>query len=328
MYTLGKTFSIVVLSAFLSLASAQSDWPSSLTIGTASVGGTYFIYGGGWANLIQEQLGVPTSVEVTGGPAQNMLLIQNGDIELGMITMGPAFEGWSGDGPWTGGRQLQDSRALFPMYNTPFHVIALQSTGIETISQLEGRSVGVGPAGGTTATFAPRFLETLGVNANIRQAGASDLASQLLDGQIDAFVFAAGLPIAAFSEIEAQRNANIFSFNEEERAVLLESFVFLNEDMIPADIYQSLDEDFSTVGMYNFAIGHRDLPEDFVYEMVKAVFENQQFLIDTHASAVDTVPENLNRNGFLWLHPGAVRFYQEIGMDVPAALIPPEFAGN
>ncbi|HET6520818.1 MAG TPA: TAXI family TRAP transporter solute-binding subunit, partial [Geminicoccaceae bacterium] len=67
-------------------ASAQevdrTGWPQSLKIGTASQGGTYFIYGAGWAGLVQEMLGVATSTEVTGGPVQNFALVQSGDLDL------------------------------------------------------------------------------------------------------------------------------------------------------------------------------------------------------------------------------------------------------
>ena len=306
-----------------SLALAQrEDWPRSLTIGTASVGGTYFIYGGGWANLIQQELGVPTSTEVTGGPNQNMLLIQNRDAELGMVTMGPAYEGWTGEGDWTGGMELTDVRALFPMYSTPFHFIAIENTGINSVEDLNGRTVGVGPAGGTPGTYNPRFLDALGIQRTDRFAGASDLASLLMDRQIDAFAFAAGAPISAFLEVEAQRPSVIFAFTEEQIETLLEQFPYANREVIPASIYESLDEDLPTVGMYNFAVGHKDLPEDFVYEMVKAVFENQEFLVQTHQSAMETRPENVGNNDVLPFHPGAIRYYNEIGIEIPEHLYP------
>jgi TRAP transporter TAXI family solute receptor len=304
------------------------DWPSSLTVGTASVGGTYFIYGGGWANLIQQELGIPTSTEVTGGPAQNMLLIETGDIELGMVTLGPAFEIWSGSSDLTGGAELREARALFPMYNTPFHFIALEGSDIDQVAQVDGTAVGVGPAGGTSGTFMPKFLDALELDTRDRQAGASDMASQLLDGQLDAIGFAAGIPIAAYSEIEAQRAANIFSFDDNQRAALLATFSYLNEDIIPAGTYSSLTEDLPTVGMYNFAVADKDIPEDLAYEIVKAVFDNLDFMIETHRAARDTSPDDLDRNAFLWLHPGAIRYYEEMGIEVPEELYPPEYQAN
>jgi TRAP transporter TAXI family solute receptor len=314
---------------FSSLALAQREnWPSSLTIGTASVGGTYFIYGGGWANLIQQELGVTTSTEVTGGPNQNMLLIQTGAVELGMVTMGPAFEGWMGEGDWTGGMEMRDVRALFPMYSTPFHFVAIANRGISSVSDLQGRAVGVGPAGGTPGTYNPRFLDALGIQRTDRFAGASDLASLLLDGQIDAFAFAAGLPVAAFLEVEAQRDAVIFGFTEDEVATLTELFPYVNPFVIPVGTYSSQTDDILTISMYNFAVGHKDLPEDFVYEMLKALFDNIDFMISTHQSAEDTKPENLVNNTFLYWHPGAIRYYTELGYEIPEELYPPEYQGN
>ena len=84
--------------AGMSAATAQdkAGWPASIKVGTASQGGTYFVYGAGWANLVQEKLGINTSSEVTGGPVQNMALVQAGDVQFAMATMGPGFDGWTG----------------------------------------------------------------------------------------------------------------------------------------------------------------------------------------------------------------------------------------
>ena len=114
-------------------ADDRADWPSSLTVGTASQGGTYFIYGAGWAGLVQEELGIATSTEATGGPVQNMALVQAGDLDFGMVTMGPAYDGWIGESEIAPGVEMQDVRALFPMYETPFQIIALQRSGIRSM---------------------------------------------------------------------------------------------------------------------------------------------------------------------------------------------------
>jgi hypothetical protein len=72
--------------------------------------------------------------------------------------------------------------------------------------------------------------------------------------------------------------------------------------------------------VYNFAIGRADLPDDLVYQLVKAVFENQPRLVKIHPAARETLPQNVDRDTFLPLHPGAVRYYREIGINIPASL--------
>lgn len=301
-------------------ASAQdgdrSDWPEAFTVATASQGGTYFVYGNGWANLVGETLGLSGGGEVTDGPVQNAALVHAGDNEFGMVTMGPAYDAWVGESPLAPGVKMDQIRAIFPMYQTSFMIIALESSGIETVADLEGKTVGVGPAGGTPGTYFPLFFETLGVNIDVQYGGAEDLSGQVQDGLIDAFAFAAGLPIPAFSQLEAQVGVNIFAFTPEEQATLLEAYPSISGFSIPASLHDSVEADLTSVAMWNFAIGNAELPESFVYEVTKTVMENHDRMMEIHSAAKETLPENYVNNSFLPWHPGAVRWFEENGFDI------------
>jgi len=308
------------------LAQDRSDWPSSVSVGTASQGGTYFVYGAGWAGLIQEVLDVPSSSEVTGGPVQNFALVQSGDLDMGMTTMGPAREAWDGESPINPGVEMRDVRATFPMYQTPFQIIALEASGLAAVSDLDGATVGVGPRGGTCGTYWPRYFEALGVDVTPQYGGASDLAGQLQDGLIDAFAFCAGLPIAAFSELEAQQDVNMFAFTEEEQAQLVEQFP-VSAYTIDSGLYSSLEADQHSVAMWNFGIAHKDLAPSFIYEVMKVVLDDNERMMSIHSAARETLPENYVHNTFLWFHPGAIQYFQEKGYELDEAVIPPEWEG-
>jgi len=308
---------VAAMASGAALAQDRSDWPESITVGTASQGGTYFIYGSGWANLVQEKLGINASAEVTGGPVQNATLVQTGDLDFAMVTMGPAYEAWTGQSPLVPGLPHKDLRAMFPMYQTPFHCIALTGSGITSVADMDGKVVGVGPAGGTPGTYWPRFLETLGIDAEERNGGASDLATQLQDGLLDAFCFAAGIPLSAFSQVEAQNDAVIFSFNDEQRQQILDAYPSVAPFTIPAKTYQSTDSDVQTVAMWNFAITHANTPASLVYEIMETVLGNHDRMMEIHKASRNTLPENYVNNGFLPFHAGAVKWYEEHGFDIP-----------
>src|SRR5262245_50160330 len=118
--------------------SAEAHWPERLVIGTASPGGTYSQYGVGLARLLQRKLDLPVAARETEGPVENLRLIESGEIQLAFVTLGIAQQGWSGSGDWTGGKQFRGARALFPMYDTPFHFVALSESNIASIADLEG----------------------------------------------------------------------------------------------------------------------------------------------------------------------------------------------
>lgn len=321
-------FKIVALALLGALATApasaqKANWPKSLTLGTASVGGVFFVYGQVWANIAADAVGVPISTRQTDGPNHNIILTDAKQIELGMTTMGVALQGWNGSGAWTQGRKFQNIRAIFPMYDTMFHFVATKSSGINSVAQLAGKNVGVGPRAGTPGTYFPQMFEALGIKvAAIRNGGASDMASQLGDGLIDTFAFAAGLPFPAYSEIEATRPVNFFSFTKEQIATLRTKFPELSDAVVPKGTYRTQTEDQPTVGVYNFAIAHKDMPDDLVYGIVKAVMENNPRMVQGHAAAKETLPENVTKNTFLPFHPGAAKYFREKGFKIDDKLVP------
>lgn len=301
-------------------AQDREGWPDSFTVGTASQGGTYFAYGSGWANLVGETLGISGGGEVTGGPTQNMALVHTGDVAFGMTTMGPAAEALAGNSPLAPGVPLDNVRAIFPMYQTPFSITTLSSSGIENISDIpDGAKIGFGPSGSTSDTYFPRMLEELGVDFERRNGGWNDLAGQLQDGLLDVIAFAAGIPIPAVTQLEVQTDINIVDFNDEELATVLEAFP-VSEFTIQPGTYQSLSEPAQAVSMWNFAIANADLPESFVYEVVKTVMENHEKMMEIHKAARSTVPENFDKNKVLKWHPGAVKWFEENGYEIPDEL--------
>lgn len=308
--------------AFGAAAGAQdrSDWPNSMTIGTASQGGTYFVYGNGFASYIAETLGVAATGEVTGGPVQNVTLVETGDHLMGLVTMGPAYDAWNGKSELAPGLEHKSIRALFPMYQTPFQVIALKSSGINSVSDLAGKRVSVGPAGGTPGTYWPLFMQALDVEATVSNAGASDAAGQLQDGLIDAFAFAAGMPISAFAELAASQDVVMFGLSEEELPKVLAAYPAMAPLTIPAGTYAGHDYDQPTVALWNFAIAHQDMPESLAYEITKLAMGNTDRMIQIHAAAKETLSENWDKNTFMPFHPGAVRYFEEIGITIPDTL--------
>ncbi len=300
----------------------RSDWPQSFTVGTASQGGTYFAYGSGWANLVAEELGLSGGGEVTGGPMQNMALVHTGDAQFGMTTMGPAAESLQGTNPIAPGLAMTNACAMFPMYQTPFSVTALSSSGITSVSEIPaGAKIGFGPAGSTSDTYFPRMMETLGVEFERRNGGWSDLGGQLQDGLLDVIAFAAGVPVPAVSQLEVQTDINIIEFTEEEQAQIMESFP-VSQFEIAADAYTTLEAPARSVSMWNFAIANCDLPESFVYAAVDAVMSDNERMVNTHRAARSTLPEFWNRNTVMAWHPGAARWFKEnAGADIPDSMI-------
>jgi TRAP transporter TAXI family solute receptor len=302
-------------------AQQKPGWPKAVTIGAAPVGGTYYVWMGGFAKLLHDKMGIPGNVEVTGGPVHNTQLTQEKRLDFGPVTAGPVWEGYHGEG-WAKGKKHQDVRVIFPMYTTYFQMYSQAKTGIKSIQDLNGKSVGVGPVGGTPATYWPKILEMAGVKpSRIVNAGSADLNSQLKDGMLDANGQSVGLPWVTITEIETTHDVNAYGVPEKDAAKFIEKYPYFSKGIIPKGTYKSnKDQDLPTLTVWNFMTVHKDATDDFVYEVVKKTFENLDVLIAAHKSAEEMKPENILHSP-IPLHPGAVKYYQEKGIKIPEKLI-------
>ena len=317
-----KLLAMTAMLAFgMAAAQDRAGWPESFTVGTASQGGTYFAYGSGWANLVADELGISGGGEVTGGPMQNMALVHTGEIAFGMTTMGPAAESVAGINPIAPGLQMTNACAIFPMYQTPFSVTALRSSGIASIARIPpGARIGFGPAGSTSDTYFPRMLEKIGVDFERRNGSWSDLGGQLQDGLLDVIAFAAGIPIPAVSQLEAQTEVNIIEFTEAEQRRIMDNFPVAPFE-IAADTYATLGAPARSVSMWNFAIADCGLPAGFIKAAVDIVMSDNARMVRIHRAARSTLPEHWDKNTVMKWHPGAAEWFNENGAAIPAAMI-------
>ena len=300
-------------------AAAQSV---SLTLGTASGGGTYFVVGEAMAKLLTEKARLQVVPQQTQGPNQNMILVDDKKIEFGMVTMGVALQGLTGTGSWTKGKKYENVRALFPMYDTPLQCVALKKSGITNFTQLAGKTVGTGPKAGTAGTYFPLIFEALGVKAMSRNGQSDDMGNQLRDGVIDAFCFGAGVPVPTFSELDTSQQVVFFTWTDPEIAALRKAMPEFSETRIPKGAYKQQTDDQKTVGLFNFSIANKDMSDDLAYLITKTILENNAAMVRAHPATKETIAANAARNTILTFHPGAVRYYKEKGIKLDPGTLP------
>jgi uncharacterized protein len=149
------------------------------------------------------------------------------------------------------------------------------------------------------------------------------VATELLAGRIDAIVTLIGAPMPVVQGVEAKEPVTFISLSSEQIEAVRKTMPEFGPSKVTAGTYRFLDKDYVTIGIPNFAVGRADLPDDLVYKLVKAVFENQPRLVKASSVASATIPRNADKNTFLPFHPGAVRYYREIGISIPDSLVSP-----
>ena len=318
----GIAAAVLLVSAPLQ-AQSRAGWPRTVTIGSASIGGVYHVVAGGYARVIGEKLSLSATNRVTGGPVQNVQLVQTKEIELGMTTTGPAFEGLAGVGEFKG-KKTDAIRVAFPMYTSYAHWMVASDSPIRSVADLTGRVVSLGPRGGSAEFVGERVFEIFNVKPRrVVYLGFADGASGMRDGVVDANFGVIGLPVPAWLEASVTRPARFFGFTREQVETLTGRYPYLARTAIRANVYRGQDAVIPTVQMWNAAVVHKDMPEEFVYELVKAIFANRDFLATVHPTSNETMKENTFYVKLPY-HAGAVRFFREQGVRLTDEQLPPE----
>lgn len=292
---------------------------AQIQLGTGSTGGTYYPLGQEIANILTDNVdveGFSVSAISTDASVDNLSRIGRGELELGMTVHVPAHEAIEGTGAFDG-TVIDNFGFIGHIYPEVMQVFTLESTGIESIADLKGKRVAIGPPGSGTQTLAKQILEAYGIGEGdytAFQEGFGDASKKLKDGQVDASFGILGLPSSAVDELQAATGeVKLLEISGEELASLEETTGY-EEFEIPANSWEWLEEPVTTLSAYAILVGSTDLiDEDLGYEITKALFENAGDI--THSQGQHITKDNaLNGLGDLKLHPGAERYFKEIGL--------------
>src|SRR5262249_13902581 len=294
--------------------------PRSIALATASPGGVYLVYGQALAPILSRALQIEVTAEPTQGAVQNVILLEKRQTMLALINVGPSLQGWNGT-DWAKGTHYRSMRVMFPMYDTAFQFVVHKRVAAKSLDNFTGLRIGGGPRGGTSGAYVEKIFKVLRIPALIQHGAWDNLGQQLAERELDGAAAAIGAPFPALAELDAQQTVDFVAPSPEQVASIRKQVPEITPSVIAAGTYRSLTKDYPTIGLYNFAVAHKDLSEDLVYRVIKAVFDNHADLVKAHPLAKETVPENIDRNMLLPLHPGALRYYRERGIAVPATAL-------
>jgi TRAP transporter TAXI family solute receptor len=294
---------------------------SRLVLATAGTGSAFLTFGQTLAAVLRRHAAIDIDIRETKGSNENAELVSAGEVAIACLNMGPGFDAWNGNPPFAG-RRLRGMRALVPMYETPFHTIAMRARGIATLSDLDGRRVGVGPSGGPGEVFFKGVAEALGIRATLATGTPAEMAAGLLAGEIDAFWYGSGLPSPPFIEIAQKADAVVIGFTAPEADAFRRLFAYFAPFEIAANTYAGQTKPLASVAVWNFVVAHSAVPADLAHALTAALIGHADEVKASYPAAASMTIANLKADTFMPFHPGAVRYYRENGVTLPAELIP------
>ncbi|MFC7062696.1 TAXI family TRAP transporter solute-binding subunit [Halobacillus seohaensis] len=281
---------------------------------TGGTEGTYYPLGGTFAQVINDNLdNVEANATSTGASVENMNAISEGDGEIAFTQTDIAAYAAGGEVMFE--EPNEDFGAIGTLYPETIQIVATQDSGIETVEDLEGKTVSVGAPGSGTNANADNILEVHGLDINediqARDLDFGDSTTGIQDGTIDAAFITSGTPTGAVESLAATSDVTIVNISTEKAQELMDQYSYYSEDEIPEGTY-GLEESVSTVAVQAMLVAHSDLSEDLVYEMTKAIFENTDQI--SHAKGELISAESALDGVGVDLHPGAQKYFDENGI--------------
>lgn len=320
----------IVLALAVALLTAAASSQISLSIATGGTGGTYYPTGGAYAEVIKKYVdGYTASAEVTGASVENSGLVSRGDADIALALADTVYQAYTGTGRFDGSeslRQLPNLRALGSAYPNAIHIVTLADSGITSLSDLRGKRVSVGAPGSGTEVTAAEILTANGItydDITVQRLNFNETADALRDGQIDAGFWSVGPPTSSILSLAEVRNIRIVPLSDAEVAAAREADPVLTSYTLPADTYKGQTAAVPTIGTPNVILVAAEMPDDLAYSILEALYGHIDEVIAVHPSARNTTPEFSLSATPIPLHPGAVRYYQDQGYEVPDRLMAP-----
>jgi hypothetical protein len=309
---------IVGLVALGSLAYAASGKTKFLSIGTAPPGGVFYVVGGAIAEVLNASTDNGkwnVTAESTMGTQENIRRLVKGELDIGMANASITYFAVRGEGEWKGKQAVQSVMTLAP--NVAFFITP-KKTGIKTMADLKGKRVVIGPPGAGFEYFVGPILEAHGLtmkDVTPLYATQTQAVDMLTDGSAAAAFLGGAIPTASITQACTTGDIFFVPFTEEARKLLIEKYPFFMEAKLPADTYKGQTEVFPCLNVGNMQlITGKNTDEELVYQVTKTIYENREAFVQKHPAGRSINANNVVRNVGTEFHPGAIRYYKEMGL--------------
>ncbi len=314
-------------------ASASSD--RDYLLATASTGGTYYPVGVALSTLVKVKLqptqGIGMSAISSAGSGENIMLLNNNEVQFAILQGLFGAWAWNGTGDYATAGPQRDLRAVTMLWQNVEHFTIhrryVKTGTVADLMDMQGRNMALGPRNSGTLGSNRTLFGGLGIDIDthysLAYAGYGPAADALQNGQVAGMSTPAGAPVSAVTRTLATmgNDAVVLDFTDEQMIAADSGMELWTRYVIPAGTYPNQTKDINTIAQPNFLAVRADLDEEAVYQITKTIYENLPFLGAIHSATRVMALEKALDGLPMPLHAGALRYFREAGLDIPARLI-------
>ena len=311
-----KVFSVCMAVFFMLGAVASVQAADNLVLATGGTAGTYYPFGGAMAKIWNSKIkDMNVTAQTSGASGENVRLINKKEVELALVQSDTLDFAFNAKEAFK--EPLKDMSVIATLYPEIVQVVVAAGSPVKSFADLKGKKVGVGaPGSGTEANFR-QLMEVYGMkkeDVNAQYLSFSESADAFKDKHIDAFIVTAGIPNAGIMDVSSQNEIRVLDIPADVASKLTQKYPFLAAVKVPANTYKGQTADVATVAVNAVLIAGNQLKPEMVYNLTKALFENQAELASAHAKGKEVNLKYAVQGVSIPFHPGAVKYYKEKGL--------------
>ncbi|HBK36765.1 MAG: TRAP transporter substrate-binding protein [Halomonas sp.] len=324
MYSLKTPLLTAILSAGL-IAGTAAQAEEQLLIGSTSTSSSQYGYFVAIGQIINQHVdGVRTSVVETGATVDNLRRILRNQVDMGLVTTNVGYHAYAGEGEFES--RPVDNRLLWVYSQAPQNVVMREDSGVTSMAELDGARLNPGITGSATEATTIAVMETLGLTPEYVRGSTTDVVAGVKDNRMAGYVKSgvgekldgSSMDIATFTPIQ------VLSLSDEQAETLNEQM----PDISVVNIPEGAADGMPAYTTWSFGLAMHaspELDEETAYQIVKAVMENPEPQVSALANLADVdIAELTLSSGTVPFHPGAARYFEEQGYDIPDRLMPSE----
>jgi len=324
MYSLKTPLLTAILSAGL-IAGTAVHAEEQLLIGSTSTSSSQYGYFVAVGQIINQHVDdVRTSVVETGATVDNLRRILRNQIDMGLVTTNVGYHAYAGEGEFEG--RPVDNRLLWVYSQAPQNVVMREDSGVTSMAELDGVRLNPGITGSATEATTIAVMETLGLTPEYVRGSTTDVVAGVKDNRMAGYVKSgvgekldgSSMDIATFTPIQ------VLSLSDEQADTLNAQM----PDISVVNIPEGAAEGMPAYTTWSFGLAMHaspELDEETAYQIVKAVMENPDPQVSALANLAEVdIAELTLSSGTVPFHPGAARYFEEQGYDIPDRLMPSE----
>lgn len=282
---------------------------------TGPMGGSWYPLGGAIADAIQKEIPGVTMAVSPGGGVGNVEAIELGKCDIGFSNSSSGVDGVYGRPPFK--QKMTQMRQLANLYPQYFQIVVLEDKGIKSIADLKGKSISPGPKGHTGEFAASQVLGIYGLSykdmSKVHHVGYSDAVALMKDGHCDGWLFCTTIPGSSVMDLASTRKIRLLILSEEKIKEMQKLNAGYIRRLIPKGTYQGVDYDVPTFGFFTHLIISAKLPDDLVYKMTKILVQDLPRFGQVVKDMKGVTAKDLALDIGIPFHPGALKYYKEIG---------------